>query len=299
MQQLTIKSFLSTKRKCELLGIARSSLYYRKEPMSEQDQALIEAINTIYEQYPFYGYRKMQVALRQQGHHCNRKKVARLMKISGLQAVHPKKRNKTTISKHHLKYPYLLKDLVIDVPNVAWQVDITYIETQGGYVYLICIIDVYSRRIMGWNLAIFLDVNACLGALKNALKHATPSIVNSDQGSQFTSEEWANFLTQHGIQISMDGKGRWADNIYIERLWRTVKYELIYLNNYDSVNHVRSDLACYIIFYNSRRPHQSLGYTTPDETYFTHYLKQKNNDFVLNNAQPSLTERTNLSIFSC
>ncbi len=254
------------KRKCELLQINRSGLYYQKKETLSDDVELMNKIREIYLKYPFLGYRKMRIMLAKKGFILNHKKVQRLMQKAGIKALYPKK--KTTIrNKEHAIYPYLLKNIDINRPNCAWQVDITYIRIRGGFVYLNCLIDVYSRKIMGWDLSIFLDTPACLRALENALTKEHPEIVNSDQGCQFTSNAWCNILTQNNIKISMDGKGRWADNIYIERFWRTIKYELVYLHRFETVLDARHAIADYIEFYNAIRPHQALKYRTPNQVY--------------------------------
>jgi len=223
-------------------------------------------IRDIYQKYPFYGYRRMLIALRQLGVLINHKRLQRLLSLAGIKAVYPGK--KTTIrNPEHKVFPYLLKGLKIERPNQVWQVDITYIRTRHGFVYLICLIDVFSRKIMGWALSTFLDTQSCLEALNNALQHAVPEIINSDQGCQFTSSMWVEYLTGKGIVISMDGKGRWADNVYIERLWRSIKYESVYLHSFDTVHQARTVLRDYISFYNLQRPHQSLNYHTPCDIY--------------------------------
>ena len=216
--------------------------------------------------YPFFGYRKVHAMLMQNGIGHNRKKIQRLMQIANLKAVCPGK--KTSIrNKEHKVYPYLLKNVDIVRPNQAWQVDLTYIKIRGGYVYLTCLIDIYSRKIMGWNMSPFLDATACINALENALRNALPEIINSDQGCQFTSVDWCQMLNDNQITISMDGKGRWADNAYIERLWRTIKYELVYLHCFETVSQLWSAISKYIDFYNTVRPHQSLGYRCPNQAY--------------------------------
>ena len=187
--------------------------------------------------------------------------------LANLKAIYPKK--KTTIrDKSHSVFPYLLKNMDIIRPNQAWQIDITYIKIRFGFVYLVCLIDIFSRRIMGWCLSPFLDTNSCIDALDSALNYAKPEIINSDQGCQFTSHIWHNKLSNHQIQISMDGKGRWADNIYIERLWRSIKYEMIYLHRFDTVLETKTALESYVAFYNDKRPHQALNYYTPNEIYY-------------------------------
>jgi putative transposase len=208
----------------------------------------------------------MTIKLRELGMVVNHKRTHRLLKRAGIKAIYPKKR--TTIrNPEHKIFPYLLKRMKIRRPNRVWQVDITYIKIRGHYVYLICLIDVFSRKIMAWKLSTTLDTSSCLEVLAEALKHAKPNIINSDQGCQFTSEPWVKALKENKIRISMDGKGRWADNIYIERLWRSIKYEIIYLHSFDTVQQARDALAEYIVFYNQQRPHQSLNYHTPDYVF--------------------------------
>ena len=244
----------------------RSGLYYEKKPVTENDVVLMNEIHDIYSKWSFYGYRKIHAVLKIRGYKANRKRVQRLMQLIGLRAVWPGKKTSVRDYKQAI-HPYLLKDLVIDRPNQVWQVDITYIKIKAGFVYLVCLIDVYSRRIMGWSLSVFLDTTSCEQALAMALNKAKPAIINSDQGCQFTSESWCNMLLQNNVRISMDGKGRWADNIYVERLWRTIKYELVYLHRFETVTEAKNAIANYIDFYNAQRPHQALGYKVPDDVY--------------------------------
>ena len=204
-------------------------------------------IRDIHEEHPALGYRKIHAILQNNGHVYNRKKIQRLMQIAGIKAIYPKKKT-SVCNKAHKVYKYLLKDIRIIRPNQAWQIDITYIKIQGGFVYLICLIDIYSRRIMGWCVSTFLDTQSCLVALENALKIANPEIINSDQGCQFTSEEWCKTLEDKGIIISMDGKGRYVDNIYIERLWRTIKHECTNLYSFETVEEARKRIGQFIVF---------------------------------------------------
>ena len=220
-----------------------------------------------YEKNPFYGYRRMTEVLKRERGEVNRKKVLRLMRKMGLQAIYPKKQLSKK-GKNHKIYPYLLKEEEPKKANDCWGVDITYIRVKGGYAYLTGLIDWRSRRIMGWKLSPFLEAKACIEALEEGLKTGTPTIVNSDQGSQFTSGEWVKALEKRGIKISMDGKGRCIDNIIIERFWRALKYEEVYLKSYESMAEARKNIRSYIEFYNQKRPHQSLGYQTPDEVYW-------------------------------
>ena len=220
----------------------------------------------IYQRHPYYGYRRIHVVLRKLGFEINQKLVRRLLKKLGIEAIYPKKKTSIRNQKHKI-YPYLLKDLLINRPNQVWQVDITYIKMKYGFVYLVCLIDVFSRKIMGWALSTTLETESSQNALKNALKSHKPEIINSDQGCQFTSDLWCDFLTQHGIIISLDGKGRCLDNIYIERFWRTYKYESVFLYCYENVNQARKILGEFIAFYNKERPHQSLNYHTPNAIF--------------------------------
>lgn len=258
---------LSVVRQCALLAVNRSSFYYKTVEPTQDSVTLMNEIRDIWEAYPFYGYRRIHAVLRRQGWQINRKCVYRLMKTMGIQALYPKP--KTTIpSQEHKIYPYLLKDLEITKPNQVWATDITYIKMNPGFLYLIAIMDLYSRYVVSWRLSISLDTSFCLEALREALVSAKPEIFNTDQGSQFTSEKWTGVLHSHGILISMDGKGRCMDNIYSERLWRTIKYEEVYLKAYDTVKQARENLVQYMNFYNQQRPHQSLGYQTPAEVYY-------------------------------
>lgn len=220
----------------------------------------------IYQQWPFYGYRRILVELRKKGIFINHKRLQRLLASAGIKALYPGK--KTTVKNpEHKVFPYLLRELTIDRPNQVCQVDITYIKMRHGFVYLICLIDVFSRKIVGWELSTFLDTAACLNALQKALSQGTPEIINSDQGCQFTSTMWVENLALNNILISMDGKGRWADNVYIERLWRSIKYENVFLHSFDTVDQAKKSLGDYIEFYNQQRPHQTLNYHTPDEIH--------------------------------
>lgn len=260
---------LSIKLKCELLSVNRSSLYYvpcKSTDMHEEDAAIMNEMCDIYMQHPYFGYRRMQVMLARKGYAINHKKVQRLMKLANLKAIYPKKR--TTIrNPQHQIYPYLLKKEDIQNPNEAWCVDITYIKIQSGFVYLVALIDVFSRKIMGWNVSTFLDTESCLIALDMALINDVPIMINSDQGCQFTSEAWTATLAKEGILISMDGKGRWVDNVLIERFWRSIKYELIYLQSIATVAEAKRKIEQFINFYNYERPHQSLNYRTPQEVF--------------------------------
>jgi putative transposase len=271
---------VNIKRQCQLLSVARSSIYYDSKPSSTEndDVMLLNEIRDIYQETPFYGYRRIEVELRKKGFVINHKKVQRLMTLGGIKAVYPTKRT-TVANPNHKIFPYLLRDMVIDKPNQVWQVDITYIKIRHGFVYLICLIDIFSRKVMGWALSTFLSTEACLEALEMALNHGMPEIINSDQGCQFTSNAWIDMLTINNIKVSMDGKGRWADNVYIERFWRSIKYENVYLNSFDSVDQAYEALKNYIEFYNQRRPHQKLNYHTPDVIFNLRVIPTKKDLF--------------------
>jgi putative transposase len=265
---------LDLKKKCELLDVSRGSMYYKPKISKSNDAVIMNEIREIYQESAFYGYRRMTVALRERGFVVNHKKVSALQKKAGIQAIYPTK--KTTIRNHaHKVFPYLLNGLIINRPNQVWQVDITYIKIRGGFVYLVCLIDVFSRKIMGWSLSTSLDTQSCLTAFNNALQYGIPEIINSDQGCQFTSEAWISTMQSHEIKISMDGRRRWADNVYIERFWRTLKYEMAYLNSFDTVIELRMTLIKYINFYNSKRCHSKLNYHTPDAIFAKKIIPSK------------------------
>lgn len=259
---------LSLRRCCELLHINRSTLYYDEKPVDIDDVELLNKIRDVWERYPFYGYRRITRELR--NNHAlkvNRKRVLRLMQVSGIQAIFPGP-NTSKRNKLHAVHPYLLKGLKVVRPNQVWMVDITYLRMPGGFMYLVALIDVYSRYVVGWSLSNTLDTSSCIDALKSALTWGEPEIINSDQGSQFTSDDWVNFLREWRIDISMTGKGRCSDNIYIERFWRSFKREEFYLHEYDDVKSLKEAIRNYIEFYNQKRWHQSLGYKTPADFYF-------------------------------
>jgi putative transposase len=258
---------LSIKRQCDLLGFVRSTYYY-KPIENEVDEIYKKLIFEEYRKSPFFGYRKITKALQKKGHVINRKRVLRLMRDIGIQAIYPKP-NLSKASPDHKKYPYLLRGLVIDHPNQVWATDITYIKLMGGFIYLVAIIDLYSRKVLSWRISNTMDVTFCLDALEEAFKkYGKPEIFNSDQGSQFTSIDFISKLESKKIKISMDGKGRALDNIYIERLWRSLKYEDIYIQEYETVAECTLGVRRYFEFYNAERFHQSLEYKTPDEIYF-------------------------------
>jgi putative transposase len=255
------------------LHISRSAYYY--QPQMSVDQRELSILKAIMEELrvrPFYGYRKIWRALQDIG--VTLKQIRRIMKRAGLRAIYPGKR--TTIpAKEHNKHPYLLRGKKIWLPNQVWATDITYIRLSGGHVYLVAIIDLFSRKVLSWRLSNTMDAEFCVSALEEAIAvWGTPAIFNTDQGSQFTSDAFVNVLEEHGIQISMDGKNRAIDNIFVERFWRTLKYEDIYLNDYQNMAELKEGLKRYFEFYNSERYHQSLEYQTPDEMYASMFMEQ-------------------------
>lgn len=262
------KDPLPVTRQCALLDLPRSTFYHVPRPVSEEELALMALIDRCHLKHPFYGSRRIRDWLGDEGHQVNRKKVQRLMQTMGLAALYPK-RNLSLANQAHKVYPYLLKNIVIDRPNQAWATDITYIPMARGFVYLCAVIDWYSRRVLSWRLSNTLDTRFCIDALEEALeRHGPPDIFNTDQGSQFTSDDFTQVLKDNGIRISMDGKGRWVDNVFVERLWRSVKYEEVYLRAYDSIGAARESLARYFTFYNTKRRHQALDRRTPDSVYY-------------------------------
>jgi putative transposase len=257
---------LSICRKCELLGLNRSTYYLPPAAESEEDLRLMRSIDEQYLKTPFYGSRRMTVFLVRRGEAVNRKRVRRLMAIMGLEALHPKPR--TTVAAPDARaYPYLLRDRVLTHINEVWSSDITYIPMKHGFMYLTAVIDWYSRYVLSWRLSNTLEGRFCLEALEEALTLGRPEIFNTDQGSQFTSREYTGRLEEAGIAVSRDGRGRALDNVFVERLWRSVKYEDIYIKDYDQVNELESGLTAYFRFYDEDRPHQSLDYQTPGEVY--------------------------------
>ena len=257
---------ISISRQCELIGLPRASYYYAPRGEDSYNQRMMNLIDEEFTKRPFYGVPRMTAWLRRQGHRVNPKRIRRLMRRMGLEAIYPKKK----LSKSHpahKKYPYLLRDMLIERPDQVWCTDITYIRLQQGFVYLVAIMDWYSRYVLAWDISITLDADFCIRALERALSISRPEIFNSDQGVQFTSGNFTNVLEREGIRISMDGRGRAYDNIFVERLWRTVKYEEVYLHQYLTVADARRGLNRYFHFYNMERIHESLGYKTPYEVY--------------------------------
>jgi putative transposase len=257
---------LSISKQTELLGLNRSSYYFKPVEESAQNLLLMNLIDEEFTAHPFYGSRKMTAWVSSQGHIVNRKRIQRLMRLMGLEAIYPKQ-NLSKSNKEHFKYPYLLRNMKILYPNQVWSTDITYVRLSRGFVYLTSVIDWHSRYVLSWKLSNSLENSFCIDALEEALAIGIPKIFNTDQGVQYTSERFINCLKKKGIKISMDGKGRALDNIFIERLWRTVKYEEIYLNNYENPRELNIGLKKYFEFYNNQRIHQSLGYNTPAEIY--------------------------------
>jgi putative transposase len=258
---------LSVRRQCALLGITRSGVSYQPVAPSALTVSVLHALDALYTAYPFYGSRRMTVEVRAQGYLVNRKRVSRLMRALGLWAIYLGPRT-TVPHPGHKIYPYLLRGVLVTAVNQVWSTDITYIRLRGGFVYLTAIIDWYSRYVLAWELSNTLEGAFCLSTLDRALRVATPHIFNTDQGSQYTSEDFTGRLLKAGLQISMDGKGRALDNIFVERLWRSVKYEEVYLNDYGTMRDAVEGLGAYLTFYNIRRPHQSLDSRTPSAVYF-------------------------------
>jgi putative transposase len=259
---------LTISRQCQLMGLSRSSFYSQNKAISQQELDLMLAIDKIHLALPFYGARKIQVELNSRGFSVGRGKVRRLMRKMGLEAIYRKPRTSIPKPGNHI-YPYLLKDLQIERTNQVWTTDITYLPMAKGFAYLVAIIDLYSRRVMSWRLSNTMDASFCIEALEDAIQRfGPPEIFNTDQGSQFTSDSFTTVLKAHGVKISMDGKGRWVDNVFIERLWRSVKYEEVYLKAYQTMKEARQSLNSYFTFYNQCRFHQALDYRTPDMVYF-------------------------------
>ncbi len=257
---------LSVLRQCDLIGLPRSSLYYRAQGEDAWNQQLMRLIDRQYTATPFFGVRRMTAMLNRSGHRVNDKRVRRLMRVMGLETTHRKPRTSLK-NQAHLVYPYLLSDLVIDRPDQVWATDITFIPLQRGWVYVAAVMDWFSRYVLAWEMSITLDSSFCVDALKSALGLGTPEIFNSDQGSQFTSEAFTGVLKGAGVRISMDGVRRAYDNIFVERLWRSLKYEEVYLHDYAMVPQARRGIGGWFEFYNHRRPHQALDYRTPAEVY--------------------------------
>jgi putative transposase len=260
-------SDLSIARQCKLVGISRSSFYAPAGGESEANLELMRLIDTQFMETPFYGSRQMARHLRRLGHEVNRKRVRRLMRIMGLEAIYQRPRTSDPHPEHKI-YPYLLRDMTIDRPDQVWCSDLTYIPMRKGFLYLVAIMDWASRRVLAWKLSNTMDTDVCLEALDEAMaRFGKPDIFNTDQGSQFTSPRFTGRLLDAGVKVSMDGKGRWMDNVFIERLWRSVKYECIYLHAYETGSEARAGIGRWVDHYNIRRPHSSLGGRTPAEVH--------------------------------
>ncbi len=256
-------------RQAQLLELSRSSVYYLPRPTSSEDLALMRRIDELHLEHPFAGGRMMRDFLKGEGHFIGRKHVATLMKTMGIEALYRKPNTSRRHAAHPI-YPYLLRGLTIERPNHVWAMDITYVPMARGFVYLAAVMDWASRRVLSWRVSISMSTDFCIEALQEAIAHyGTPEIFNTDQGSQFTSLEFTDVLKAHDIKISMDGKGCWRDNVFVERLWKSIKYEEIYLHAYNSVSDARAGIGKYLSFYNQRRPHTEHGGDTPDNMYFS------------------------------
>lgn len=258
---------LSIRRQCELIALARSSLYYEAKPRPEEELRLMRVIDELHLQRPFYGTRRVTAVLRADGWSVNRKRIIRLMRLMGIQGLAPKPKTSQPAPEHTV-YPYLLRDRKIERPNEVWALDITFVPMARGFAYLVAVLDWHTRRVLAWRLSNTMDARFCCEALEEALaRFPAPEIVNTDQGSQFTSSDFTGLVKARDIAISMDGRGRWLDNVFIERLWRSVKHEEIYLHAYDDLSEARERLGEYFDFYNNERPHQALGDQPPARFY--------------------------------
>jgi putative transposase len=257
---------LSLSRQCQLLGVSRAAPYYRPVEVAAYQLELTALIDRQYLRAPFYGSRRMAAWLREQGHLVNRKRVQRLMQLMGLEAIYQRPRTSRPAPNHRI-YPYLLRGLSIERTNQVWAADICYIPMARGFLYLVAVMDWVSRYVLAWRLSNLLEASFCVDALEEALRQGRPEIFNTDQGSQFTDQDFTGALDAHGIAISMDGRGRFSDNIFVERLWRSLKYEEVYLKAYDSVAEAKAGIAAYFRFYNHERLHQALGYCTPHRVW--------------------------------
>jgi putative transposase len=259
---------LPIQKQAEVLEISRSTAYYEPRPISAEDLCLMRRIDELHLNYPFAGSRMLRDLLWQQGQEVGRRHIRTLMRKMGIEAIY-RRPNTSKPAPGHRIYPYLLRSLAVTRPGQVWAMDITYIPMARGFIYLAAVVDWYSRRVLAWRLSITMDTSFCIEALEEALsKNEKPEIFNTDQGSQFTSEVFTGRLKKEGIRISMDGKGRWRDNVFVERVWKSVKYEEVYLHAYQTVQEARTLIGRYLEFYNSIRPHSSLGAFTPDQVYF-------------------------------
>jgi putative transposase len=263
------KHNLPISRQAESLNISRGSVYYLPRPVPKTELAIMHRLDRLHLEYPFAGSRMLRGLLAAEGCKIGRRHVRTLMRRMGIEALYRRPRT-TTPELGHKIYPYLLRGIEITRPNQVWAMDITYIPMARGFVYLAVVLDWFSRRVLSWRLSITMETSFCVAALEDALaRHGKPDIFNTDQGSQFTGAAFTGVLANSGITISMDGKGAWRDNVFVERLWRTIKYEEVYLRAYESVGEARSSIGRYLDFYNGKRPHQSLDGATPDQAYFT------------------------------
>jgi putative transposase len=258
---------ISIARQCELVGLPRSTYYYQPGGESPENLHLMRLLDEQYTETPYYGIRRMTAWLKSQGYDVNHKRVARLLRTMGLETIYPHPRTSQPHPEHRV-YPYLLRGMPITRTNQVWSTDITYIRLHGGFIYLVAVMDWFSRYVLSWAVSITMDVGFCLEALEQALELAHPDIFNTDQGAQFTSLDFTGRLQAAGIRISMDGRGRALDNVFVERLWRTVKYEEVYLKDYETPREAIQGLTAFFVRYNERRQHQSLDYQTPAAVYF-------------------------------
>jgi putative transposase len=260
---------LSITKQAEALGISRSSVYYLPRPVPAAELAVMRRMDELHLEFPFAGSRMLRDLLNQDGIKIGRRRVTTLMKRMGIEAIY-RKPNTSKPAPGHKIYPYLLRGMVVDTPDKVWAMDITYVPMACGFVYLAAVVDWFSRRVLAWRLSITMEAGFCIEALEEAIaRHGRPEIFNTDQGAQFTGHDFTGVLNKAGIAISMDGKGAWRDNVFVERLWRSVKYEEVYLRAYDTVAEARASIGRYLSFYNTRRPHSSLDRQTPDQAYFT------------------------------
>jgi len=259
---------LPIKQQAEVLDISRSTVYCEPRPISEEDLCLMRRIDELHLNYPFAGSRMLRGLLWQQGLKVGRRHIKTLMKRMGIEAIY-RKPNTSKPAPGHRIYPYLLRDMAVTRPNQVWAMDLTYIPMARGFIYLAAVVDWFSRRVLAWRLSITMEASFCIEALEEALsKNEKPEIFNTDQGSQFTSDDFTGLLRKSGIDISMDGRGRWRDNVFVERVWKSIKYEEVYLHAYETVQEARISIGRYMEFYNSIRPHSSLNGFTPDQVYF-------------------------------
>jgi putative transposase len=259
---------LPIKQQAEVLGISRSTVYYEPRPVSDEDLWLMRRLDELHLNYPFAGSRMLRGLLWQQGLEVGRRHIKTLMRRMGIEAIY-RKPNTSKPAPGHKIYPYLLRDMAVTRPNQVWAMDITYIPMARGFIYLAAVVDWFSRRVLAWKLSITMEASFCIEAVEEALSNnEKPEIFNTDQGSQFTSDDFTGLLRKNGIDISMDGKGRWRDNVFVERVWKSIKYEEVYLHAYETVQEARTSIEKYLEFYNSIRPHSSLDGFTPDQVYF-------------------------------